>query len=427
MRRKIQDHPKYPAALNWIKLISVTGFSQVIVQGLGLLSGILVIRLLPTNEYAFYTLANTMLGTMTILADGGISTGVMSQGGKVWQDKEKLGVILATGLDLRKKFAIGTLLVAVPILIYLLMHHGANWLMTLLIIASLIPAFFAALSDSLLEIVPKLHQEIILLQRNQINVSIYRLFLTALTLFFFPWTFIAILANGIPRIYGNIRLREIASTFATETRPPDADVRNNILKVVKKIMPGAIYFCFSGQITIWLISVFGNTESVAQLGALGRLSMMLNIFSVIVATLIIPRFARLNDEAPVLLKRFLQIQGGMILLMVGVALLVKTFPTQTLWFLGKNYAGLENELIVSILGSCILLLASISYGLFTSRGWVINPAISIVVQLASIVIGILLCNVSSLLGVLLLNVFTASIAYFLNSFYCLFKINREIK
>lgn len=72
----------------WAKLIAITGSAQVMVQAIGFISGILVIRLLPTHEYALYTLANTMLGTMTLLADGGIATGVMSQGGKVWQDKQ---------------------------------------------------------------------------------------------------------------------------------------------------------------------------------------------------------------------------------------------------------------------------------------------------------------------------------------------------
>ncbi len=67
----------------WGKLISVTGSAQVLIQALGFISGIIIIRLLPTEEYAFYTLANTMLGTMNILSDAGVSTGVMAQGGKV--------------------------------------------------------------------------------------------------------------------------------------------------------------------------------------------------------------------------------------------------------------------------------------------------------------------------------------------------------
>ena len=258
MLNVIKKHPSYDKALHWGKLISITGSAQIIVQAVGFVSGLLVIRLLPVHEYALYTLANTMLGTMTLLADGGISSGVMAHGAKVWQNDKKLGVVLATGLDLRRKFAIASLIVAVPILIYLLLHNDASWLSTILIVISLIPAFFAALSDSLLEIVPKLHQEILPLQKNQVVVGLVRLLLTALTIFIFPFTFIAILASGLPRLWGNIQLRKITNGFADSKQEPDPVVRKDILKLVKRNLPGAIYFCSSGQISIWLISVFGN-------------------------------------------------------------------------------------------------------------------------------------------------------------------------
>src|ERR1700684_1365568 len=93
-------NPKYKRSLQWFKLIAMTGAAQVLIQALGLIRGILIVRLLPTKEYAFYTIANTMLGTITLLADGGISNGVISQGGKVWNDKRKLGSVIVTGLEL---------------------------------------------------------------------------------------------------------------------------------------------------------------------------------------------------------------------------------------------------------------------------------------------------------------------------------------
>src|SRR5690606_35641018 len=102
----------YSRISEWGKLIAITGSSQILIQALGFISGILVIRVLPVHEYALYTLANTMLGTLTILADGGISTGTMALGGKVWNDRDKLGKVMATGMALRKKFAIGSLLVS---------------------------------------------------------------------------------------------------------------------------------------------------------------------------------------------------------------------------------------------------------------------------------------------------------------------------
>src|SRR5271154_6478196 len=96
---------KYSKTIYWGKLISVTGGGQILVQGIGLICGILVIRLLPVKQYAWYTIANTLLGTMFILADSGITTSVMAQGGKIWQEKVKLGIVLDTGMHLRKQFA----------------------------------------------------------------------------------------------------------------------------------------------------------------------------------------------------------------------------------------------------------------------------------------------------------------------------------
>lgn len=421
---QLKQHPSYDKAMHWGKLISITGGAQVIVQAVGFVCGILIIRLLPVQEYALYTLVNTMLGAISILADGGISAGVMAQGAKVWQDKEKMGVVLATGLDLRRKFAIGSLLVSVPILFYLLRHNGASWIAALLIAASMIPAFFAALSDSLLEIVPKLHQSILPLQKNQVEVSLGRLLLLGLTMFLFPWAFVAVLASGIARIYGNIKLRKIVYSFADKKQQPDLEMQKEILTMVKHILPGSIYYCLSGQITIWLISIFGNTTSVAQLGALGRLSMLLSLFSVLISTLVIPRFARLANEKDLLLKRFIQIMATLVFFLFLIVVIVYFFPDPMLWLLGSAYGGLQHELVLSVIGSCISLMGGIAFSLYTSRGWVLHPLILISVNLASIIGLALMVDLSSLKGVLLLNVGIALIGLMLNGIYCFVKIER---
>jgi O-antigen/teichoic acid export membrane protein len=99
---RLATHQKYGRAAHWTKAILITGGAQTVVQLIGLLTGILIIRLLPLKEYAYYTLANTMLGTMTLLSDSGIGSGVLAQAGKVWRDKDELGLVLSTGLYLRR-------------------------------------------------------------------------------------------------------------------------------------------------------------------------------------------------------------------------------------------------------------------------------------------------------------------------------------
>jgi len=421
LAHKFSNIARSEKAFTWFKLISVTGGAQLIVQAIGLVSGIIVIRLLSTAEYGLYTLANTMLGTMVILADGGISAGVLAKGGKVWKDKDQLGIVLATGLDLRKKFAVGSLLLAIPILFLLLRHHGASWMMTGIIVACLIPAFFTALSGTLLQIVPKLNQDILPLQKNHLIANIARLG-SLLSLFIFPWAFVAVLAYGIPQIWANFNLRKISAKYANWGHPADPVLRQEILVFVRRMLPGAIYYCLSGQISIWIISVFGSTSSVAQVGALGRLAMLLNLFNVVFTTLISPRFARLPTSKNILLKRFLQIQ--FIVLVVNATLIMFTwlFSGQILWILGKEYAHLNSELVLNIIGSCIGLFAGISFSLFTSRGWALHPLISIPVSIASMAAGVFLFNIGTLKGVLFLNIFVAIIQVIMNGLYCIIKI-----
>ena len=420
--KRIYYNPKYAKIFHWTKLIAITGSAQAIVQATSLLCGILVIRLLPTQEYAWYTLANTMLGTMSVLADGGISAGVMALSGKVWQDGDKMGVILATGLDLRKKFAIVSLLVAIPILVYLLLQNGAGWLTVILITACLMPAFFAALSDSLLEIIPRLKQDIAALQKNQLTVAVGRLLLSGVTLFLFPFTFIAIFAAGMPRIYGNIRLSKIVDTFVNKDQKPDADIRKNILKIVKRLLPGSIYYCLSGQIIIWLASFFGNTSSIAQIGALGRLAMVLSLFSVLFNTLVTPRFARLPNDRSILLNRYLKILVGLIFFGIVIISICYIFSTQALWILGNKYKNLKNEFILSMIAGYIVMFAGVLFSINTSRGWTINPFFWIPFNIVIIGLGTMLFDISSIKGLFAFNIIIMAVEVIIYTAYGLRRI-----
>lgn len=419
-----KNNPKYTKLYEWGKLVSLTGSAQIIIQAVSMITGIIIIRVLTTHEYAYYTIANTMLGTMTILADGGVSIGVMNQGGKVWNDKQQLGTVLSTGFALRKVFVIYSLLISVPILSYLLWHQGATLWTIILIVLTLIPAFFAAMSDSLLEIFPKLNQDIKSLQVNQITVSVLRLGLSCISIFFFPYTFIAILASGIPRLYGNYKLKAIAHRFAESGQPSDPQRKAEMLKIVKATLPGAIYYCLSGQITIWLISIFGTASSIAQVGALGRFSMVLSIFSVLFSTLVIPRFARFPDNITLLATRFIQFIILLALLSLGIVGITYLFPTQLLWVLGKDYFGLENALILSVIGGCIGLTSGAIFSVTSSRGWVVNPILLIVYNVSMIIVGLLILDVSSINGILLFNIFVGTTQIIMFIIFFIYKLSK---
>jgi O-antigen/teichoic acid export membrane protein len=423
---KYKDNPKYLKLFDWVKLISITGGAQILIQAIGMVSGILIIRMLPTHEYALYTLANTMLGTLMMLTDSGISSGVMSQSGKVWEDKEKLGVVLATGLNLRRKFALVVIVIMTPFLLYILMTNGASWFTAILLSVSLIPAFTTSLSGALLAIPPKLHQDILPLQKNQIAANIGRLLMTAVSLFIFPFAFITILASGIPQIWANFNLRKISNKFASKGLKPDPIVRTEILKIVKKTFPGTVYFCLYSQINIWLISFFGTSDNVAQVGALSRLILVLGLFFVVYSTLVTPRFSKLPAKWDLLLKRFIQITIGIVIMDVMIITFVWFFPSEVLWILGDKYANLTKEIFLNVIGTCIGFIAGAYVGMYTSRGWVLNPVISISVSLLSIASGAYFFDLAHLQGLFLYDIYLVSIQVIMYLIYILYKF-REMK
>lgn len=416
----------YAKVVYWFKLVALTGGAQVVVQGAGLLTGILIIRLLPTREYAYYTLANTVLGMMTMLSDAGISSGVMAQGGKVWQDRTALGVVLASGLNLRKKFALLALAIGVPMLVFLMHRNGADWLTTSLVIVMLIPSFLAALSDTLLEVSPKLHQQIGPLQRNQTEVSVLRLFLSGVSLFVLPFTAVALLINGATRIYGNQKLRVISSAYADKDAQPDPQVQQEIVRVVKRILPPMLYYCFSSQIIIWIPSILGNTEGVAQVGALSRLAMALNMFSILISTLLLPRFARIDEKNPVgVTKLFVYIQFILFVISLFIIAIFYTFPTQFLWILGNSYANLSHELVLMIVANCIGMVSNLTAKTIGSRGWFVHPAIVMGINISSIVIAFYAFNLSHISGVLYYDIFLNAVSYVFSLSYGFFRMKKS--
>jgi len=385
-------------------LISITGAAQILVQAIGLIAGIITVRLLSVQEYALFTLANTLLGSLLVITDGGISNGVMALSGKVWKDPQKLGSVLATGLDLRKKFAIITLIISSPIIFYLLQKNNASLLTSILILLSLIPAFYASQSDSLLEIAPKLHQDINRLQKNQLEVVIARLILTFLIIFIFPFAFLAIFVSGISRVYGNLKLKKINSDFAEIKSKPDSEIRKEILKIVSRVLPNIIFFAFSSQIIVWILSIFGNSRDLASLGAIGRFSILSLVFTNVFSTLLIPRFSRLKSDRGPILKMFMIFQFTLILFSGFILLIVFLFPDQLLWILGKPYMTLSSELFLLMLSNCIGLVASMTGQIAGSKGFFLNPIILFIIYLTTIIISFFLWDLSKLHGILYYNI-----------------------
>jgi O-antigen/teichoic acid export membrane protein len=422
----VRWHPgeKYPL---WNQLAGVSAFlgfnrsgllvaigkfasAQVVIQGIGFICGIVAVRLLSTEQYALYILANTFLGTLAVLADSGITSGAMSQGGKVWRDPKMLGAVLATSLRLRKRFALWSGVVVLPILALLLVRHGANWVELSMILVCVAALFQLGLGTSIYEIPAKLHQCVGSIGRIRATMGVARLALILGFLLVWAKAPMALLAGVLPQWFAIRSLHRMSRRMVDWGQPPDSEVEAETLRIVRKVLPGSIFYCVSGQLSVFLISFSGTTMALAQVGAIGRLTQIFSLVSTLCAVVAVPRFARIQDTGR-LVWAYLAMMGsvfGVCMALVGGAIF---FERQALWILGPSYAGLHVELVLAVSGGALNILTGFAYGLGSSRGWISNPWATIGLCLAGQIALISTMDLGTARGVLLFNLLAGVIPF----------------
>ena len=206
--------------------------------------------------------------------------------------------------------------------------------------------------------------------------------MTGIALFFFPFAGIPILAAGFAQLVANRKLRQSCSEYTDLGTGESSQVRKEITTVVKRIFPGTAFLAISGQATIILISVFGTTDQVASVGAISRLAAVLTLFGALFSTLIVPRFARLPDQASRNVSIFLAIEAGLYLFGISVVAVTFLIPDQILWLLGENYAGAGELLPLVVASSVVSMISGNTHRLGASRGIVMHPGVIIPLTIA---------------------------------------------
>lgn len=383
---------------------------QAFVQAIGFTSGLLVLTFLPTEEYALYTIANSLLVTMCGIGDAGVATGVMAQGGKVWQDKKRLGEVLLTGKKFRAIFSKIGLCIGLPILFLMLQNQGASMFTSAAVALSITPAFLASLNVKLLSIAPLLHQDTNQIQRLQIASNGIRLLLTAAINAVFPFAAIAFLVTGVAQSWWSHRLKKSLDQYAEPASEEDPIVREAIYDIVKRTLPSSLYFSLSLQLSVYILAILGATNSVAQLGAISRITIVTSIYASVFSYIIAPRFARLNVSNAALKKRFLQVQGAVILMCLLAYLPAFHYATQILRVLPSDYHGLTYVFRMHLASCTIGVLITTLTALNSSRGYVLKPTIHIPLNLAILLVAAWVIRPQSLMGVIQFDLLRAIVA-----------------
>ncbi|MFM6611497.1 MAG: polysaccharide biosynthesis protein [Dolichospermum sp.] len=389
----------------WFKLLSKFVSVQLIVQALGFVSGIILIRSLSKEEYSYLTIANSMQSMMNGLADSGVSIGISEIAGKVWSDKYRFSQLIVSALELRKWLALISTACITPIMIWFLFRNNISTTSaTLITIAILIELYFY-LESSVLETVPRFYSKIKAIQNLDIIFAVTRLLLLAVSYVVFLNSVVAAFLSTIASACRTFLLRKVANQEIDVKSGKNIDDQKHIVTIVKKFIPNSIFYTFQGQISIILISFFGNSQNIADIGALSRFSMIFALITPVMSSIVFPAFSRCQEKS--LLKvRYGQIVIANILFGILLTGLSYLFSNQILWILGSKYYGLGYELVLVIILGTVGHIGGVMWGLCCAKGWIKNMWLEIPIKLSVQIILLLFMNLSNIKGVILFGIFS---------------------
>ena len=331
-----------------------------------------LVRLLTKDQYALLTLSNSVVATINVATDMGLSVALINIGARVLEDKTLHRKLICDALFIRRVFLICIGIIAVPMTFGLLLQNDASPLSAVLLTVICLLVSTVAASGAVYATIPRLYGQHRFIQVSELLTALCRLTGTVFVLFAGGVAaVVAMLTTAIGQLVFLRRTHHLAEVLLPQPEGGAQDFRKEILATVKTLAPTAVFYGFQGQITTFLIGAFGNQDGVAELGAIMRFAIVFQVASVVLTQIVSPAVARASTAER--LRRMLQVCliayfGFAMAILFGFMLL----SDYALLLLGPGYYGLDSELTL-VMASCSLSgLGVVVWSFVSARGWIRN-------------------------------------------------------
>jgi O-antigen/teichoic acid export membrane protein len=391
--------------MRWTKILSAYFSAQAAVQLLGFASGLLFINLLPVQEYALYTLAFSVVSFFAVATDLGSTSSLVYFFHRTRTEGGDFAPYASAVASLRRlAFGVGAGVVLITFTPAAL-SKGFRLPETLLAAAAIFLAVWFQIDAGIRVLALRLGGRYGLSYRAEIAGGALRLALAgvlAALAWLSAWLAVATSAAAavaIARVARRGDLPELSSRAAL------SGYRRQVVRYLLPTLPSALYFSIQAPLVVWLAATFGSTRNVAEVGAVGRLGMVVALFTGLTGTVFLPRLAGVADER-LWRRRYLQYGSFLLMIAVGLVVAAVVAPDLFLFLLGRQYSGLSTELMLVMLSAGLTLLDGYAVAVNHSRSWNRwqGPAVVVIVVVQALLVALL--DLSTTTGVLLFSAVT---------------------
>jgi O-antigen/teichoic acid export membrane protein len=351
------------------RVVAVYLTGQGLVQIITLLIGLLMLRWLAVTEYAQFSLAFSFQTTFSMLTDMGITATITALVGTRINDARVVGEYVRSGRHVRNLMLLVLSPLALVFYIYIAHLHQWGIFSSALLFLSIVVSVYASGMISCFTPPLLIHRQLSsyyrfslfsVLLRGAASAAMH--FLHLLNAWIAAWINTAALF-----LYGLLCKRK-ALNYAELPATTKREITRQMFQYSLPAIPSAIFFALQGQISIFLISIFGNTRNIAEMGALGRLGQLFLLLSGFNQMVIEPFMARQPKQR--VARYFLLI----LLVAVGISTVICLLgfmePQWILWLLGPNYSQLQHETGWLLLSSCFSYITGVVWYMTTARRWI---------------------------------------------------------
>lgn len=391
----------------WAGLITSFLAGQGTVQLINLITGFLLLRWMSIEAYAQFSIAFGFQTTLQWMVELGSTHSIIALTGDRGGDKERIGRYIRSAIYFRKRLFLAIVPVAAIVFPLVTAKHHWGWQIQLLLFISIVSALLFQGIASYYSAPFLINQRIKQYYQPQIITSVTRLvvcsllsFISLLTSWAIAWTNSAMIAiNGW--LY-----RRKADDLASVPEQADAECNREMINYILPAVPWLIFSAFQGQISLLLITIFGQTRNIAEIAALGRLGQLFLILGAFNSIVIAPYIAKV--ARPQLARRYFQILSGAFAISIFLTAVSFIFPEPLLWILGDKYQNLRVEIGWAVAMSCVGYINMVMMIIHSSRKWIywwwggVNIFTSVIVQ----IVCVFLFDLSSTLNVLYFSIIT---------------------
>lgn len=338
-------------------------------QLIQLITGFLLIRWLPVEEYAYYTFLLAIQTTALMFTEMGFGSAIIPLVSEDTKNKERIKKLISAAVKLRHYTFFIVSIVSSTCFLSITYNRGWPNETAILLMGSMLYTLWFNTNITIYSTPLLIERKVSKIYKSNILCSSLRL-ISLVTAFFtgiLHSTTTAWISAVSTSINGFIIKRNSIDLISKEKLDIKKEKRE-VINYIAPLLPGMIFASVQGQLLIFLASFFGNTQLIASVGAISRISLLFTVLASLNAQLIGPYIAKLQEKQ--YRKQYILVILTGIAVSSLIFILGYILRNQLLWLLGSNYKTLENELVLVLLNSCLAYLSGLFWTVHAARRWI---------------------------------------------------------